>query len=209
MASDGSGKESFVPLARHGKAFLGDKPSLSQTPLGKQFPSCLLSKPWGQDSFILYFSERLSLSEGHACLDMPYLNSFLPLTPPPSCSPFKMVFITLPGPAVQETHIRSLGQEDPLEEGLAIHSSILAWRIPWTEEPGSSSPWGARVRHDWRLSTRNTSYYLKSSHYLFALSLNSIWRLHKGLWQTAQTSPLGSAENQDNYYVVLMIKYGK
>ena len=38
-------------------------------------------------------------------------------------------------PAKQETLIRSLGQEDPLEKGLATHSSILAWRIPWTEEP--------------------------------------------------------------------------
>ena len=36
--------------------------------------------------------------------------------------------------------VQSLGQEDPLEEGMATHSSILAWRIPWTEEPGS--PWG-------------------------------------------------------------------
>jgi len=42
-------------------------------------------------------------------------------------------------PAVQETRIRSLGQEDPLEKGMAIHSSILAWRIPWTcmENPSS------------------------------------------------------------------------
>ena len=39
-------------------------------------------------------------------------------------------------PAVQETCIRSLGQEDPLEKGMATHSSILAWRIPWTEETG-------------------------------------------------------------------------
>ena len=37
---------------------------------------------------------------------------------------------------MQETLVRSLGQEDPLEEGVAIHSSILAWRIPWAEEPG-------------------------------------------------------------------------
>ena len=36
----------------------------------------------------------------------------------------------------QETQVRPLGQEDPLEEGVATHSSILAWRIPWTEEPG-------------------------------------------------------------------------
>ena len=39
-------------------------------------------------------------------------------------------------PAVQETHVRSLGREDPLEKGMATHSSILAWRIPWMEEPG-------------------------------------------------------------------------
>ena len=38
-------------------------------------------------------------------------------------------------PAAQETRVRSLGQEDPLEKVLATHSSILAWRIPWTEEP--------------------------------------------------------------------------
>ena len=42
-------------------------------------------------------------------------------------------------PAMQETRVQSLGWEDPLEKGMATHSSILAWRIPWTEEPG---PWG-------------------------------------------------------------------
>ena len=47
-------------------------------------------------------------------------------------------------PAMQETHpgVRSLGQEDPLETGMAIHSRILAWSIPWTDEPGGlHSPW--------------------------------------------------------------------
>ena len=47
-------------------------------------------------------------------------------------------------PAVQEpqeTRVRSLAQEDPLEEGMATHSSNLAWRIPWTEKPGGHSPW--------------------------------------------------------------------
>ena len=52
--------------------------------------------------------------------------------------------------AMQETQVRSLGQEDPLEEEMATHSSILAWEIPWTEEPGRLQPMGAeRVRHDW------------------------------------------------------------
>ena len=39
-------------------------------------------------------------------------------------------------PAIQETWVQSLGREDPLEKGMATHSRILAWRIPWTEEPG-------------------------------------------------------------------------
>ena len=39
-------------------------------------------------------------------------------------------------PAMQETQVQTLGQKDPLEEGMATHSSILAWKIPWTEEPG-------------------------------------------------------------------------
>ena len=44
--------------------------------------------------------------------------------------------------AMQETQVRSLGWEDPLEKGMAAHSSILAWRILWTEEPGGYSPQG-------------------------------------------------------------------
>ena len=42
---------------------------------------------------------------------------------------------------MQETQIRSLGWEDPLEKGMATNSNILAWKIPWTEEPGGYSPW--------------------------------------------------------------------
>ena len=45
-------------------------------------------------------------------------------------------------PAMQETPVRSLGWEDPLEKGMATHSSILAWRIPWTEEPGGLQSMG-------------------------------------------------------------------
>ena len=47
-------------------------------------------------------------------------------------------------PAVQETPVQSLGQEDPLEKETATHSSILAWRIPWREEPGGVRPWGRK-----------------------------------------------------------------
>ena len=51
--------------------------------------------------------------------------------------------------AKQEKQVRSLGQEDPLEKERATHSSILAWRIPWTEDPGGLQSVGLqRVRHD-------------------------------------------------------------
>ena len=56
-------------------------------------------------------------------------------------------------PAMQETWVQSLGREDPLEKEMAIHSSILAWRIPWTEEPGGLQSTGSqRVGHNWATS---------------------------------------------------------
>ena len=52
-------------------------------------------------------------------------------------------------PAMWDTKAQSLSQEDPLEKGMAIHSSIVNWRIPWTEEPGKLQSMGLqRVRHD-------------------------------------------------------------
>ena len=52
-------------------------------------------------------------------------------------------------PAMQETWVQSLGQKDLLERGMATHSSILAWRTPWTEEPGGLQFMGSqRVEHD-------------------------------------------------------------
>ena len=57
-------------------------------------------------------------------------------------------------PAMQETWVRPLGWEDLLEKEMVTHSSILAWRIPWTEEPGGLQPMGLqRVRHDWVTNT--------------------------------------------------------
>ena len=52
-------------------------------------------------------------------------------------------------PLMQETGVRSLGQEDPLDKEMATHSSILVWRIPWSEEPGGLQSMGSqRVGHD-------------------------------------------------------------
>ena len=55
---------------------------------------------------------------------------------------------------MQETQVQTLGREDPLEKGMATHSSILAWEIPWTEEPGGLQSMGSqRVGHDWATNT--------------------------------------------------------
>ena len=52
-------------------------------------------------------------------------------------------------PTMQETQVQSLGQEDPLEKEMATHSSTIAWKIPWTEEPGRLQSMGLqRVGHD-------------------------------------------------------------
>ena len=67
--------------------------------------------------------------------------------------------------AVQEIHVQSLGWEDPLEKGMATYSSILAWEIPWTEEPGRGcSPWGCKESLD-----RATKYL----HFTFTISFYS------------------------------------
>ena len=61
-------------------------------------------------------------------------------------------------PALQETWVRSLGWEDPLEEGIATHSSMLAWKIPWKEEPGGLQSTGSkRTDTTERLSTERSS----------------------------------------------------
>ena len=58
-------------------------------------------------------------------------------------------------PAMWETWVRSLGWEDPLKKGLATHSSILAWRIPWTVWSMGSQ----RVRHNWATNTFSFTFY--------------------------------------------------
>ena len=66
-----------------------------------------------------------------------------------SCHGFPCGSVLKNPSTMQEMQVRSLGEEDPLEEGKATHSSILAWRIPWTEEPGGLQSMGSqRVGHD-------------------------------------------------------------
>ena len=79
-------------------------------------------------------------------------------------------------PAMQETQFQSLGQEDPLEEKMATHSNILAWEIPWTEEPGGlQSMESQRAGHDW---VKHSIAYI----YIWTLSLIDHFSWGKHYW---------------------------
>ena len=69
-------------------------------------------------------------------------------------------------PSAQETQVQSLGQEDPLEKGMATHSSILAWRIPWTEEAGGLQSMGSQKSQTRQPLTLNTVFLLLLLHQL-------------------------------------------
>ena len=109
---------------------------------------------------------------------------------------------------MQETWVRSLGGEDPLKKGTATHSSILAWRIPWTEEPGGLQAIGSqRVGHNWATNITFTIVYQIQLFCCFGLSLTdpapwltlsavSFWNCMPGLCSLSglcQFSPCGSA----------------
>ena len=80
-------------------------------------------------------------------------------------------------PAMQETQVWPLNWEDPLEEGMATHSSILAWRIPWTEKPGRLQSMGSqRVWHDW---ATNTCFLFTFGH-TASQWLSQGWNLRRG-----------------------------
>ena len=66
---------------------------------------------------------------------------------------------------MQETQVLSLSQEDPLEEGMVAHSNVLAWEIPWTEEPGGQQSMGSqKVGHDWATKHAKYIYSEKNLH---------------------------------------------
>ena len=81
-------------------------------------------------------------------------------------------------PAIQETQIQYLGQEDTLEKEMETHSNILAWRIPWTEELGGLQSMGSqRVKHDW---ATNMSLFCFSINTLFKIPYSNVLGLAGG-----------------------------
>ena len=98
-------------------------------------------------------------------------------------------------PAMQETCVWFLGWEDPLEEGMATHSSIFAWTIPWTEEPGGLQSMGSqRVRHSWATQHTHTHTPGKSKCMEYAFCKFSL--LPDSVdYPAVSESPLGEAQN--------------
>ena len=99
-------------------------------------------------------------------------------------------------PARQEPWVWSLGWEDPLEKGMAAHSSILAWRIPWTDEPVVLQSMGSqRVGHDWATKcTTNTHIHISvdgHSGWLHVLAIVDIIAVNIGMHISFQISVLG------------------
>ena len=94
-------------------------------------------------------------------------------------------------PPMQETLVRSLGREDPLEKEMATHSSTLAWKIPWTEEPGSpQSTWSQRVGHNWTTS--------------LSLSLMPIWESLLFVLRCTQDWPLSPWKNTELILIMIL-----
>ena len=104
-------------------------------------------------------------------------------------------------PAMQETQeiqVQFLDREDPLEEGMATHSSIPAWRIPWTEEPGRlQSMWSQRVRHNWSNWAQTHDYQCSIS--TFSTSFNNIVAKMNNTWKnvTDKNKLTAKVENRE------------
>ena len=109
-------------------------------------------------------------------------------------------------PAMQETQVQSLGQKDPLEKGMTTHSSILAWTVPWTEEPSGLQSMGLqRCGHDW---VTNTCFLVfpMSANDIAVLSCNlNKFRSHPSFFFLHSTSDLSFTFTVRVYHIYLLL----
>ena len=156
-------------------SFIWSSLLLLETKYRKYISTFLSSIPSDEKLYTRYSRSKYTFQESSPLLALNYI-----LSPPSVPSWVAQMVKSLP--AMQETWVRSLSQEDPLEEGMASHSNILAWRIPWTEEAGGLHSMGMqRVGHDWTTNTFTSavlsdgySSLLTALHILFvAQELNS------------------------------------
>ena len=89
---------------------------------------------------------------------------------------------------MQETQVRSLGQEDPLEKEMATHSSVLAWEIPWTEEPGGLQSTGSQESDTTERLNHHQLYQCLKSHYLCVAPHSPLPRADLSVVHVAQSS---------------------
>ena len=94
---------------------------------------------------------------------------------------------------MQETRVQTLGQEDPLEQEMATHSSLLAWKIPWTEWPGGLQSMGSqRVKHDWATEHEHACIPHQSGWFWISESgrpENWVWIILLAEWPSVQACP--------------------
>ena len=104
-------------------------------------------------------------------------------------------------PAVQETLLGSLGWEDPLEKGMAIHCSIHAWRIPWTEEPGGLQSVGSqRAGHGWATDSTTTTCFPEKFTYI------KLWVISTKPWASqvalvVKNPPVKAGDTGDTHWI--------
>ena len=113
-------------------------------------------------------------------------------------------------PAMQETWVWSLGWEDPLEKGMATHSSILAWRIPWTEETDSYSPWSQKESDMTERLTLFTfhKHLIKNTYFCHDKEMSrdsppfvGLHQVDRRIWQSSETGR-GSQMCKDNFWLM-------
>ena len=113
---------------------------------------------------LIYKQEAIRPGIRYKCLGIS-VNEILSFCPPlliPLWLPWCLSWLVKSLPAIWETKVQSLGEEDSLEKEMATYSSILAWRIPWTEEPGGLQFMRSqRVRYNWATEQQPLSYLRK------------------------------------------------
>ena len=144
------------------------------------FPLSGMSYIWNPSVYIAFSDWLLSLSNMHLCSLHIFAGASL------VAQTVKNLLV------MQETRVWSLDQEDPLEKRMATHSSILAWRIPWREEPrGLQSMGSQRVRHDWMTNTHHIFSWPDSSFLLSAEYYSVVWMYHNLLTHSPTEGYLG------------------
>ena len=117
-------------------------------------------------------------------------------------------------PGMRETRVRSLGWEDPLEKEMATHSSTLAWRIPWREEPGRlQSMVSQRVGHDWVTSLSLSAMYESSCCFtsVLAFGVVIVWYFGLSAWYVVVALYFNLPFHDDlwwHLYILLFLRVG-